>query len=401
MTQPNESTTNPAAAPDRAGDVRRRPSLRLLLALLVCPAVALAVGLGGYTFIVDGRDGVIALVAGPEAVEAWPQEHRQDPLSQFNTSNLAVDSSRIQVGTPKRDAIPAITGPHTVPVRQAGFLRGDDRVVGVVVDGRARAYPIRILNRHEVVNDTLGSMPIAVLFCPLCDSVTVVERRIEERPIEFGVSGLLLNSNVLLYDRIDESLWSQLGMQAISGDHVGKSLNHISSWFIGTMRQFAAQYPEGDVLSFRIQPRRGYDSNPYARYLASDELMFGVAHEDDRMPRKTRVIGVRRGNVVKAYPLKAIAARPDRRLVDDVGGARLVLLADEDGEHVAIIEAPLDAKIAHTFWFAWVAFNPKTQVVGELPGADDGEEDGDTGEGAGDGTGATTRPGGHGHGHGR
>jgi len=179
MTQPNESTTNPAAAPDRAGDVRRRPSLRLLLALLVCPAVALAVGLGGYTFIVDGRDGVIALVAGPEAVEAWPQEHRQDPLSQFNTSNLAVDSSRIQVGTPKRDAIPAITGPHTVPVRQAGFLRGDDRVVGVVVDGRARAYPIRILNRHEVVNDTLGSMPIAVLFCPLCDSVTVVERRIE------------------------------------------------------------------------------------------------------------------------------------------------------------------------------------------------------------------------------
>ena len=126
----------------------------------------------------------------------------------FDLANLTVARSQIAFGGPPKDGIAAISNPEIVAFGEIEKLRDDDRMIGVVVEGEARAYPIRVLTYHEAVNDTIGDTPIAVVYCPLCDSVSVVDRRLEGTVREFGISGLLVNSNVLLYDRTDDSLWS-------------------------------------------------------------------------------------------------------------------------------------------------------------------------------------------------
>jgi len=128
--------------------------------------------------------------------------------SQFDLRNLTIPMDQLLHGGPPKDGIPALTEPKTVRVARADFLLPDDRIVAVTKNDESRAYPIRLLNWHEIVNDTLGGVPIAVVYCPLCDSVTVVDRRMDGAALEFGVSGMLYQSNVLMYDRTHNALWS-------------------------------------------------------------------------------------------------------------------------------------------------------------------------------------------------
>ncbi|GAF92675.1 unnamed protein product, partial [marine sediment metagenome] len=129
------------------------------------------------------------------------QRPRRGTLNGFDLSNSVLPRKLIRRGGPSRDGIPALVDPPVVNASQVGYLRPFDRVAGVVVEGVARAYPLRILNYHEVVNDRVGRTSLAVTYCPLCDSVVVFDRRTDRGELQFGVSGLLYNSNVLLYDR--------------------------------------------------------------------------------------------------------------------------------------------------------------------------------------------------------
>ncbi|GAB4191422.1 MAG: hypothetical protein Kow00105_05490 [Phycisphaeraceae bacterium] len=250
-----------------------------------------------------------------------------------------------------------------MPIDRAAY---DDeaRMVVVSMNGVTRAYPIAILNWHEAINDVIDGTPVAVIYCPLCDSISVVDRRIGDDVLEFGISGLLFNSNVLLYDRRDNALWSQVGLSAISGPNAGKSLTYLP-WTITTFAALAADHPQATVVTRDTGHDRDYDRNPYVRYFASDRLMFPVTVEDPRLPAKARVIGVQLGEMTRAYPVDVIAASETGSITDELeGGHTLTLKADKSGV-VEVAHLPPGAKLVHSFWFAWAALHNDTTIYGE------------------------------------
>ncbi len=236
-------------------------------------------------------------------------------------------------------------------------------MVGLVVDGQARAYPINILNWHEAINDELGQVPVCVIYCPLCDSVSVVDRRLGDKTLEFGISGLLSNSNVLLYDRVDQALWSQVKLAAISGPHVGQSLKHLDQWTITSKAAWLEEHPESTFVSYETGYRRQYSQSPYQSYFRTDDLMFPVDESDDRLANKISVIGVQFGDITKAYTFGAILKAPDGILEDRLGDQTVRLAATENPLAVRVIEVPDEAQVVHAFWFAWQAYHPKTELV--------------------------------------
>lgn len=310
---------------------------------------------------------MIAMGLAVPAVLSWQSDRdtatpaaAAERKNDFNLTNLQVPAERLLSGGPPKDGIPALVDPQVVKAVDADFLRPDDRVVGVVIDDQARAYPLNVLNWHEVINDRLGGVPIAVIYCPLCDSVSVVDRRLGDRTYTFGISGLLLNSNVLFYDRIDQALWSQVGLRAISGPNAAKSLKHLP-WELTTFKDWSVKHSESTVVSFNTGHERDYARNPYADYFATDELMFPVEPLDNRLPKKERVIGVAVGKTAKAYPLRSIQQAAGGTIRDVVAGKSVVLKLEPSGA-VKVVEAPAETKVVHTFWFAWAAFHPETDV---------------------------------------
>ncbi|MFZ0789299.1 MAG: DUF3179 domain-containing protein, partial [Chromatiaceae bacterium] len=166
----------------------------------------------------------------------------------FDLVGALVPVSAILPGGPERDGIPAIDRPRFLPADEAPEVRTGDRVLGLRLDGQARAYPIAILNWHEIVNDRFGDLPVAVTYCPLCGTGMAFRAEAGGKPLQFGVSGLLYNSDVLLYDRQSESLWSQIDRRAISGPHKGERLEALplehTTW--GDWQQ---RHPDTLVLS--------------------------------------------------------------------------------------------------------------------------------------------------------
>ena len=281
--------------------------------------------------------------------------------SSFNFDNLLISRADILHGGPPKDGISALSNPATVSVAHTDFLEPDDRVIGVIINDQSRAYPIAILIQHEAVNDVLGETPILVVYCPLCDSVSVLERRLDGETHEFGVSGLIYNSNVLLYDRDDDSLWSQLGFSAISGPNAGRSLPHLG-WELTTFADWSNRHPESTVLSVDTGHQRNYRSNPYGDYFEMDRLMFPVANSDTRLNDKDQIIAVKLGEVAKAYPISEIQRAPNGVVRDTIDGQTIVLESNAQTDSARVVQMPANAFVAHTFWFAWVAFEPDTEV---------------------------------------
>ena len=150
-------------------------------------------------------------------------------LNGFDLSETTVPAADLLPGGPPKDGIPALTDPDFIAAEEVSFLEPNDRVLGVIANGVTKAYPLSIMTRHEIVNDTFDGRPVVVTYCPLCFAGMVFDARIEGRRQTFGVSGLLYNSDVVLYDRETESLWSQLLQQAISGPRRGQALTLLHS----------------------------------------------------------------------------------------------------------------------------------------------------------------------------
>lgn len=280
----------------------------------------------------------------------------------ISMENLRIPRDQIHAGGPPKDGIPALTDPQLVSAAVAESLAPTERVVGVSVQGESRAYPLRILNYHEIVNDTLAGTPIVVTYCPLCDSAVVFRRQVEDQVLEFGVSGLLYQSNVLMYDRSRgaQSLWSQLAGQAVSGPFSGTRLTPLPVE-LTTWGRWRGEHPKTTVLGPQTGHRRRYDVNPYTDYFRSSELMFPVGATDARLPQKSRVLGVVVGDEAKAYPLPD----PDRERgvwQDMVGGRTLQLATDPASGNIRLVDPPEDVKIAYSLWYAWYAFHRDTKV---------------------------------------
>ena len=194
----------------------------------------------------------------------------------------------IMSGGVGRDGIPPIDNPQFDDQATADlWLHANSPVIALEIDGIARAYPLAILTRHEIANDVIGDTPVAVTFCPLCNSAIVFDRRVGGDTLRFGVSGLLRNSDLIMWDDLTQSLWQQLTGEGIVGAHTGTLLDIVPSQLVG-YGAFKAQYPLGEVLSTQ---GRFYGSNPYVNYDSSERPFLFMGAPDGRLMATERVLG--------------------------------------------------------------------------------------------------------------
>lgn len=312
--------------------VRRWPILVVLLALAGC----------GGTRATTRR---ASAEAAPASVPGLPAELRNvtfDP-SRWHTdfAKHSVPLTSFLPGGPPPDGIPPIDHPHYISIAEAArFLALREPVIAVSIEGRARAYPLQILVWHEIVNDTLGGIPIAVTYCPLCNSAIAFDRRAAGRKLTFGTTGNLRNSDLVMWDRQTQSWWQQFSGQALVGTLTGTRLTVVDSQTL-SFADFRARYPQGDVLSRKTGFDRPYGQSPYKGYdtvPTSRPFDYG-GRLDPRLPPVERVESITVGSDTVVVPFDALSRDPVA--VVSVGGVPAVVL------FIPGVLSPLDeAKIA-------------------------------------------------------
>jgi hypothetical protein len=256
---------------------------------------------------------------GPSALDDMTAPGLPEPL---------VDPAEIISGGPPPDGIPPIDDPAFVTVGDAdAWLADAEPVVYLEIDGEAHAYPVQILIWHEIVNDTVGGVPVAVTYCPLCNSAVSYARIIDDVETTFGTSGRLFASALVMYDRATESLWTHFDGRAVAGVLTGRVLEPLSSPLLA-WSDFKAAFPDGVVLDRDATGfQRPYGENPYVGYDDPDTTPFLFRGSlDDRASAKQRVVGVTIGGAARAWTVEAISGDPARATNDDVGGTPVVIL---------------------------------------------------------------------------
>jgi hypothetical protein len=301
--------------------IRKRICLNLPIALI---AISLA-GCG------QERSAPQASAVEPAGVIP-PQLSAQWPNTDF--SQRIVELDEIQSGGPPKDGIPAIDAPQFVSTGAARAWLNDDEPVIVVRIGReARAYPLQILMFHEIVNDEVGGLPVAVTFCPLCNASIVFERGLEGVTLDFGTTGRLRRSDLVMYDRQTESWWQQFTGRGIVGHYAGTELTEVSSQITG-FGDFRATYPAGRVLSRSTGYSRPYGRNPYRGYDNIEQTPFLLDDPaDPRLPPMERVLGISFGNQHRVHPFAELEQHPV--INSDFAGVPYVVLS-RDGLRSAL-----------------------------------------------------------------
>jgi hypothetical protein len=330
-------------------------------------------------------------------------------------TRAAVSGAEFMSGGPGKDGIPAIDRPKFVSVDDATFVDDREPVLTLDVNGDPRAYPVQILIWHELVNDVVGGKPVAVSYCPLCNSSVVFDRTVQGRLLDFGVSGLLRNSDLVMYDRQTESWWQQITGEAVVGAFTGVHLDVLASNTI-SFADFRAAHPEGKVLSRDTGFSRDYGRTPYQSYDAGGGRPFLFAGKlDERLDPVDRVVTVQFDAEAVAYPFSRLV---DHAVVNDTAGGEPIVVFYRKGTvspldrsnirdsrdvgSAVVFSRTLDGKLLtfqangdefhdvdtgslwditgvarsgplagkslkqanHTtsFWFAWAAFRPETRI---------------------------------------
>lgn len=272
-----------------------------------------------------------------------------------------VDPKKIRGGGPPKDGIPSIDNPEFITVAEADkWIEDEELVLAIIYKGVKRVYPHQVMVWHEIVNDIIAGDPILITYCPLCGSGIAYERKINGVAVEFGTSGKLYNSNLLMYDRMTDSYWSQIEGQAIVGELSGTKLTPVS---IDTViwGDWKKVHPDSEVLSKNTGFVRSYGRDPYKDYYENTSIWFPVEKDDDRLHPKTFIFGIEVNGVYKAYQEQDL--RELKRIDDTVGGVRVSLERDEAGI-VKVMNLDTGEEIVKEadFWFAWVAFHPDTEL---------------------------------------
>jgi hypothetical protein len=251
----------------------------------------------------------------------------------------SIEFSEIRSGGPAPDGIPPIDEPAFESVEAAQqWLAPQSPVIALEIDGDARAYPLAILIWHEIANDIVGDVPVAVTFCPLCNSSIVFDRRVENETLRFGVSGLLRNSDLVMWDDQTQSWWQQFTGQAIVGAYTGTELTVIPATVVG-FDDFVSEYPDGQVLSRDTGFSRLYGSNPYIGYDTSTSPFLFEGEIDDRLPPMTHVLGAIVMNEAVAYPFETLS---QVQVVNDEVGGLPVVAFWQDGVTSALDQGSID-----------------------------------------------------------
>jgi len=341
----------------------------------------------------------------------------------FDSSEWKTDFSKHSVllseifsGGPPKDGIPAIDKPNFDTVADADkWLKPLEPVILFERSGEARAYPLQILIWHEIVNDAVGGVPVAVTFCPLCNTSIVFDRRLDGRVLDFGTTGKLRFSDLVMYDRQTESWWQQATGEAIVGELTGKQLTFLPAQII-SWEVFRQAFPGGKVLNRKTGHSRPYGNNPYVGYdnINSSPFLY-TGPKDGRLPPMERVVTVSLNGEDIAYPFSVMEKV---RVVNDTAGGRpIVVLFTKgvasalDGSSIpdsrdvgtaGVFERTLEGRVltfkisgirfvdthtgstwnvlgvatagplagkrltpiisGHHFWFSWAVFKPKTRI---------------------------------------
>lgn len=259
----------------------------------------------------------LAATQGAPRDSAWPKT---------DFSKHTVDLAEIESGGPPKDGIPAIDHPKFEPVQKAdAWLDPREPVISLRIGDVARAYPLQILVYHEIVNDTLDGVPVAVTFCPLCHASLVFERRVGDQVLDFGTTGRLRKSDLVMYDRQSESWWQQITGQGIVGQYTGTRLTQLPSYIV-SYQDFKTAHSAGEVLARPTEYARPYGRNPYRGYDRIDSQPF-LFHDpvDARLPPMERVLTVAAGGKQRLYPLSTLR---DKTVINDrVGQVAVVVLS--------------------------------------------------------------------------
>lgn len=323
-------------------------------------------------------------------------------IMETNGVKHIIPLEKIKSGGPPKDGIPSIDKPMFVNIQKANFMSDSDTVIGIEINGEAKAYPLFILVWHEIVNDIVGGIPVAVTYCPLCYTNQVFERVINGEVVEFGTSGKLYNSNLLMYDRLTESYWSQALGMAVKGELSGHKLNLIPFDVI-TWKDWKTIHQDTLVLTTNTGHIRSYSIDPYGNYYTEPRILFPVEHIDDRMHPKEIIIGFNQNETYKAYKQKDIESNT---LINDSIDNTPILLISLYSQNTRAFERTVDGKILDFayiddkiidtqtnsewnynglstsgkyegsqliripiepgFWFEWIAFHPNTLVFGDV-----------------------------------
>lgn len=300
------------------------------------------------------------LAAGLLLAAGIAAQAQDDEWNGFDLTGVAVPKETLLHGGQPRDGIPALDAPKFVPGREVG-LGFEERVVGVELDGVARAYPRSVLIWHEVVNDRIGDLPFVLVYSPLSGTVAGFDARSAQGAAQFGVSGLVYNSGTVLFDRTTSSLWLPLEGVAIAGPRKGERLPGIvaveTSW-----ADWLTRHPDTQVLTSDTGHQRPYDQDPYADYTSNSELRFPVAATDSRYHPKEPVLVIQDQNRYRAYPFAELTAH-DAPFTDTFAGKRYRIdfnYADQRALVTGADGKPVPS--ATEYWFAWFAGHPKDPV---------------------------------------
>lgn len=344
-----------------------KSSQEVTIALRRLQLPGLHIGIGVLALIIVGA--VIGLLAREDVPSAQGDEPTLLPPPP------AVDPEAIFTLLP-RDSIMAIDDPQYATVAEAAeFLEPEEQIIGVLINGEARAYPLPIMSSHEIVNDVIGGEPVAVTWCPLCFSALVFSREVvgQDEPLTFGVSGKLLNETLVMYDRQTDTLWSQLYGAAVDGPLTGDRLSFFPS-ALTEWTSWREQYPDSLVLSkpltciqfdcgtYATNPRGSYDVDPYAGYYNSaDEgvVYRSIPRDDERASGrpKRRVLGLRLAGIERAYPYSVLAQQP---LVNDsINGLPVLVWFDAETLTGVAYRRDLDGR---TLTFSQASDKPATLI---------------------------------------
>ena len=290
-------------------------------------------------------------------------------------TEVTMDNRFVSAGVNK-DGIPAIDAPIFVSVSDAdAYLSDDGQGLSVTLGGITRFYPYQILVWHEVVNDTLGGVPIVVTSCALCNSGQVYERTVGGQTLDFGVSGEVWNANTILYDRQTDSRWIQLLGKAVTGSFEGMELVQIPARIM-TWAQWKQSFPSSQTLSRETGLVRDYTRNPYFGYEDERRVMFPLDARDDRLHPKELVYGyIGPEGQTSAYPLQYLLE--EKEIVDEIEGRKLTIRYDSSGMSAVGEDSAgreTEVILRPAYWYVWYAFFPETQLydpIGDIKRAEE------------------------------
>ena len=363
---------------------------------IVVPSLIVAVGIVFSVLIVfpitENTSNSIPLESNTDL------KSKEPAILETNGIKHIIPLDKIKVGGPPKDGIPSIDNPQFADVSNANFMSDSDTVIGLHVNGESKAYPLFIMVWHEIVNDTIGGKPVSVTYCPLCYTNQVFERIIDGEEVEFGTSGKLYNSNLLMYDRLTDSYWSQALGTAVTGELSGYDLTLVPFDVI-TWGDWKKIHPDTLVLTTDTGHIRSYATDPYGNYYTEPQIIFPVDHRDDRMHPKEIIIGFNQGNIYKAYKQNDIESSV---IINDFVGDTSLLLVSLFSQNSRAFDRSIDGEILDFqnvdgkiidiqtnsewnysglsvsgiyegsqlerlpiepgFWFEWAAFHPNTLV---------------------------------------